>query len=144
MFPDGHPAKESAQIINKELGGFFPLCVVFEGDIKDPALLKKIDDLEKKVREIPEVGTTQSIAKVTRQISRALYNKGEEGYDKIPDTYDAVSQYFELYLMSGSQRDLEKMVDFNFEKALLMIRFKELNTPVLRQCVAQIKEMPPM
>ena len=33
------------------------------------------------------------------------------------------------------------MVDFNFEKALLMIRFKELNTPVLRQCVAQIKEM---
>ena len=140
LFPDGHPAKESAQIINKELGGFFPLCVVFEGDIKDPALLKKIDDLEKKVREIPEVGTTQSIAKVTRQISRALYNKGEEGYDKIPDTYDAVSQYFELYLMSGSQRDLEKMVDFNFEKALLMIRFKELNTPVLRQCVAQIKE----
>lgn len=110
LFPDGHPAKESAQIINKELGGFFPLCVVFEGDIKDPALLKKIDDLEKKVREIP-------------------------------DTYDAVSQYFELYLMSGSQRDLEKMVDFNFEKALLMIRFKELNTPVLRQCVAQIKEM---
>ena len=93
------------------------------------------------MREIPEVGTTQSIAKVTRQISRALYNKGEEGYDKIPDTYDAVSQYFELYLMSGSQRDLEKMVDFNFEKALLMIRFKELNTPVLRQCVAQIKEM---
>lgn len=141
LFPDGHPAKESAQIINKELGGFFPLCVVFEGDIKDPALLKKIDDLEKKVREIPEVGTTQSIAKVTRQISRALYNKGEEGYDKIPDTYDAVSQYFELYLMSGSQRDLEKMVDFNFEKALLMIRFKELNTPVLRQCVAQIKDM---
>ena len=141
LFPDGHPAKESAQIINKELGGFFPLCVVFEGDIKDPALLKKIDDLEKKVREIPEVGTTQSIAKVTRQISRALYNKGEEGYDKIPNTYDAVSQYFELYLMSGSQKDLEKMVDFNFEKALLMIRFKELNTPVLRQCVAQIKEM---
>ena len=84
LFPDGHPAKESAQIINKELGGFFPLCIVFEGDIKDPALLKKINDLEKKVHEIPEVGTTQSIAKVTRQISRALYNKGEEGYDKIP------------------------------------------------------------
>jgi len=141
LFPDGHPAKESAEIINKELGGFFPLCIVFDGDIKDPKLLKKIDSLEKKIVEIPEVGTTQSIAKVTRQISRSLYNKGEEGYDKIPDSYDAVSQYFELYLMSGSQRDLEKMVDFNFEKALLLIRFKELNTPVLRHCVAQIKEM---
>lgn len=141
LFPDGHPAKESAEIINKELGGFFPLCIVFDGDIKDPKLLKKIDAIEKKIVEIPEVGTTQSIAKVTRQISRSLYNKREEGYDKIPDFYDAVSQYFELYLMSGSQRDLEKMVDFNFEKALLLIRFKELNTPVLRHCVAQIKEM---
>lgn len=141
LFPDGHPAKESAEIINKELGGFFPLCIVFEGDIKDPKLLKKIDALEKKIREIPEVGTTQSIAKVTRQISRALYNKGEEGYDKIPDTYEAVSQCFELYLMSGSQEDLEKMVDFNFEKAMLMVRCKELNTPILRGCVNKIKEM---
>lgn len=141
LFPTGHPAKESAEIINEKLGGFFPLCIVFEGDIKNPELLKKIDVIEKKIQEMPEVGTTQSIAKVTRQISRALYNKGEEGYDEIPDTYDAVSQYFELYLMSGTQEDLEKIVDFNFEKAMLMVRCKELNTPVLRRCVNNIKEM---
>ena len=141
LFPAGHPAKVSAELINRKLGGFFPLSIVFEGDIKDPVLLKRIDQTEKKIRKIPEVGVTQSIAKVTRQISRALNNKGEEGYDKIPDTYNAVSQYFELYLMSGDPDDLEKMVDFSFQKAMILVRFKELNTPILRKCVREIKEM---
>jgi predicted RND superfamily exporter protein len=90
---------------------------------------------------MPEVGVTQSIAKVTKQISRALNNKGDEGYDAIPGTYNAVSQYFELYLMSGDPEDLEKMVDFSFQKAMILVRFKELNTPVIRRCVKEIKEM---
>ncbi len=141
MFPEGHPAKVSGTLINRELGGFFPLSIVFEGDIKDPGLLKRIDATEKRIREMSEVGTTQSIAKVTRQISRALNNSGEPLYDKIPDTYNAVSQYFELYMMSGDPDDLEKMVDFNFERAMILVRFKEMNTPVLRKCVKQIKNM---
>ncbi len=141
MFPEGHPVKVSTNLINSKLGGFFPLSVVFEGDIKDPALLKKIDAIEKKIKEMPEVGATQSIAKVTRQIGRALYNPSDTLYDKIPGSYEAVSQYFELYMMNSDPDDLEKMVDFNFEKAMILIRFKEMNTPVLRKCVKEIKEM---
>ena len=141
LFPAGHPAKVSAELINKDLGGFFPISIVFEGDIKDPALLKRINRIEQEIKKMPEVGVTQSIAKVTRQISRALNNRGEDGYDTIPDTYNAVSQYFELYLMSGDPEDLEKMVDFSFQKAMILVRFKELNTPVLRRCVREIKEI---
>ena len=141
LFPTGHPAKVSAELVNRDLGGFFPVSIVFEGDIREPDLLKRIDQIEQRIKEMPEVGATQSIAKVTRQISRALNNKGDEGYDAIPDTYNAVSQYFELYLMSGDPDDLEKMVDFLFQQAMILVRFKELNTPVLRRCVREIKEM---
>lgn len=141
MYPDGHPAKVSSTLINKELGGFLPVSIVFEGDIKAPELLKKIDAIEKKIKEMPEVGATQSIAKVTRQIGRALFNESDPLYDKIPGSYEAVSQYFELYMMNGDPDDLEKMVDFDFEKAMILIRFKEMNTPVLRRCVKEIKAM---
>lgn len=141
LFPEGHPVKVSTNLINGKLGGFFPLSVVFEGDIKKPLLLTKIDSIEKEIRKMPEVGTTQSIAKVTRQIGRALNNPGDSLYDKIPGSYEAISQYFELYMMNGDPDDLEKMVDFDFEKAMILIRFKEMNTPVLRKCVKEIKAM---
>lgn len=141
LFSEEHPVNQSALLINGELGGFFPLAVVFEGDIKEPSLLQKIDAVEKKISEIPEVGATQSIAKITRQISRALNNSDDPEYDKIPDSYNAVSQYFELYLMSGDPEDFEKMVDFSFQHAMILIRFKELNTPILRKCVKHIKTM---
>lgn len=141
LYPEGHPVKISSNLINEKLGGFFPLGIVFEGDIKDPKVLKKIDEVEQKIKTMPEVGTTQSIAKVTKQISRALFNEYEKLYDKIPDSYDAISQYFELYMMSGDPDDLEKMVDFDFERAMILVRFKDMNTPVLRKCVKEIKEM---
>ncbi len=141
MYPDGHPAKESSLLINDKLGGFMPVSIVFEGDIREPELLHKIDEVEQKIKVMPEVGTTQSIAKVTKQISRALFNEGEAMYDKIPGSYDAISQYFELYMMSGDPDDLEKMVDFDFERAMILVRFKDMNTPVMRRCVKEIKAM---
>lgn len=141
LYPEGHPARESSFLINDKLGGFMPLSIVFEGDIKDPELLHKIDEIEQKIKAMPEVGTTQSIAKVSKQISRALFNENEDLYDKIPNSYDAISQYFELYMMSGDPDDLEKMVDFDFEKAMILVRFKDMNTPVMRRCIKEIKEM---
>ncbi|MCK9346673.1 MAG: MMPL family transporter [Bacteroidales bacterium] len=141
LYPDGHPAKVSSKIMNEKLGGFCPFSVVFEGNLKEPGLLTKIDSLEKEIMKMPEVGATQSIAKVTRQISRALNSPGDTLYDKIPSSCEAVSQSFELYLMNGDPDDLEKMVDFHFEKALLLVRFKEMDTPVLRKCVKEIKTM---
>ena len=141
VYPEGHPVRQSANLINRELGGFFPLSIVFEGDIKDPDLLQKIDAVEKKINDMPEVGITQSIAQVTRQISRALNNPDDSQYDTIPNSYNAVAQYFELYLMSGDPDDLEKMVDFSFQHAMILIRFNELDTPIMRSCVKQIKAM---
>ncbi|MBE9509418.1 MAG: RND family transporter [Bacteroidetes bacterium] len=139
FYEENHPVKYSAKLINKELGGFFPLSIVFNGDIKDPAVLKKIDEIEKKIQEIPEVGNTTSIARVIRQMSRALNNYNEKGYDKIPDSYNASAQYFELYMMSGEPEDFEKMVDFGFEHAMILVRLNTSSTPVLRRVIKDIK-----
>jgi len=91
--------------------------------------------------EFPEVGYTSSIARVVRMMSRAINDEDEEGYDAIPDTRNAVAQYFELYSMSGDPEDFEKMVDFPYENALVTARINTTSTPKLNRVKEQIMEM---
>ncbi len=141
FYEDNHPVKYSSTIINEKLGGFFPLSIVFKGDIKDPAVLKTIDGIEQQIKQIPEVGNTMSIAQVIRQMSRALNDEGEKAYDKIPNDYNTVAQYFELYMMSGDPEDFEKMVDFGYEHAMISIRLNNSNTPVMRKVIKKIESI---
>ena len=136
-----HPVAYSADLINKNLGGFFVISAMFEGDIKDPRVLEKIDRLEHKIADIPEVGNTNSIARVVRQMSRVLNDKGDTYYDKIPDTRNAAAQYFELYSMSGDPEDFEKMVDFTYENAVITARINTSSTPKLSKVTQHVKEM---
>ncbi len=128
-------------MINEHLGGVFPLSVVIKGDIKQPTILKMVDDLEKQIAQVEGIGSTTSIAKVVRQMSRVLNAPSDAGYDKIPDSYNAVSQYFELYMMSGDPDDLEKMVDFSFEYAVITARITSTSTPVLRRIIKDVNKL---
>jgi len=138
-YEEDHPVAISANLINKNLGGFFPISIVFKGDIKEPAILKKIDQLEREIESYPEVGNTLSIARVVRQMNRILNAESGKEYDDIPRYRNAVAQYFELYNMSGDAQDFEKMVDFNYEYALITARINTSSTPVLRRVVDRIK-----
>jgi predicted RND superfamily exporter protein len=111
---------------------------VFQGDIKDPRIMKKIDALEHELQAMPEVGNTTSIARVVRQMSRALNDPAEEWYDKIPDDRNAVAQYFELYSMSGDPDDFEKMVDFPYEHALLTARLNTASTKKMDHVIDRV------
>ncbi len=140
-YPKNHPVFYSAALINNNLGGFFTISVALEGDIKDPQLMKKINRLEHEIAKIPEVGNTTSIARVVRQMSRVLNSKVEAWYDRIPNTRNAVAQYFELYSMSGDPEDFEKMVDFPYEHALINARINSSSTVIHSKVIEQINEM---
>lgn len=140
-FPKDSPIVHAQILINENLGGAQNISIVFEGDIKTPRIMKKIDRLERKIAEIPEVGDTTSIARVIRQMSRALNDKGEEWYDKIPDTRNAIAQYLALYSMSGDPEDLEKMVDFPYEHAMITARINTTSTPKLDKVIKKINEI---
>jgi len=138
--PD-HPVARSADLVNEYLGGAQNISVVFEGDIKDPRVMRKIDAMEQELLGWPDVGNTSSIARMLRQMSRALHDPGEEGYDRIPDTRNGVAQYFELYSMSGDPDDFEKMVDFPYEHAMISARLKTSSTKKLDAILGQIDKM---
>ncbi|MGD2246031.1 MAG: MMPL family transporter [Candidatus Aminicenantes bacterium] len=140
-FPKDSSIVRAAELISENMGGAQSVSVVVNGDIKEPRVMNKIDRLEREMGKFQEVGETSSIARVVRMMSRAIYDKDEEGYDAIPDTRNAVAQYFELYSMSGDPEDFEKMVDFPYENALITARINTTSTPKLNRVKEQIMEM---
>jgi len=141
MFPKDHPVRVTTDLINKYFGGAENISVLVEGDVKDPALLKKLDDYQTEMAKIPEVGNTSSMATVVRELSKALNNKDEPGYDKIPDTRDAVAQYLELYSMSGDPKDFDRIVDFNYTKTCMNIALTDVKPGTIKKVLARFKEL---
>ncbi|MBN1130113.1 MAG: RND family transporter [Chitinispirillaceae bacterium] len=141
LFAKNHPISKSTRIINDHFGGSQNISILFEGDIKDPVLLKKLERYKDTLRCLPGVGQVTSIADVLRIMSRALNDKDEPGYDRIPKTRDAVAQYLELYSMSGNPEDFERLVDFNYEKALLVLRINDGATPTVNHILRKIDTM---
>jgi len=140
-FPDNDPVVQTSNLINENLGGSQNISVVLKGDIKEPRLMNKIDSLESAIGDFQEVGATTSIARVVRQMSRALNDSDEVWYDKIPDNRNAIAQYFELYSMSGDPEDFEKLVDFPYEHAVITARVNTGSTSVIRKLIYRIEEM---
>jgi uncharacterized protein len=133
------PVAKSAALVDKYFGGSGVISIVAKGNVKDPKLLKELDDLEKKLAKLPEIGQTSSVAKVVRKMNRVL-NTDDPQPDRIPDSLEAVAQYFLLYSMSGDPEDFERMVDFNYEHALLTARLNTLSSEAIKRVVGAIDQ----
>jgi hydrophobe/amphiphile efflux-3 (HAE3) family protein len=141
ILPRNHSFNIALDILNKNFGGNKIINVLFEGDIKDPALLKNLDRYEEELEKTPGVGSVTSIATIIRKISTALNDPGEMLYDKIPDSRDAVAQYLELYSMSGDPEDFENIVDFNYTKALLTVQYQADNAKEVDNILHKIEAL---
>jgi len=140
-FSKNDPVVIATDMVDQNLGGSQNISIVYQGDIKEPRLMEKIDAMERTLELRPEVGMTTSVARVVRQMSRALNDPDEPGYDALPDTRNGVAQYFELYAMSGEAEDFEKLVDFPYEHALITARMTTTSTAKLSQFIKNITQL---
>ncbi len=141
MMPVSHPLRISTQIVNTYFGGTKNISILFEGDILSPDVMHTMDEFEARLETLPEVGSVNSLATVIKTISRALYDPGDDFYNVIPDSREAIAQYIEFYNMSGDPDDFEKMVDFNYTSAILNVQFKAKDMTDFRKVTAFINEL---
>jgi hydrophobe/amphiphile efflux-3 (HAE3) family protein len=133
LLPERHPYIQALYAIDKYFGGTKTINIMFEGDIKDPSILKRMDHYEHELGKMPQVGNINSIARVIRIMSRAINDPSDKLYDKIPDTRAAVAQYLEIYSMSGDPEDFEELVDFDYTKALMSVQYRANDMKTLRE-----------
>ncbi|MCU0460153.1 MAG: MMPL family transporter [Bacteroidales bacterium] len=139
FFPRKHPVRQAAGIINSKFGGSQTISVMISGDIKDPVLMQRIDDLTHHLKSAGGVGSVFSISDVVREMSKALYDPAEEGYDMIPSSGEAIAQMFELYNMSGNPEDFRQLMNFENTKAHLLIRLSQPDNKTVRNLREDIK-----
>ncbi len=138
-FPKKHPVREAADIINTKFGGSQTISVMISGDIKDPVVMKKIDELTHHLKVSEGVGSVYSISDVVREMSKALYEPTEEGYDMIPSSGEAIAQMFELYNMSGNPDDFKQLMNFENTRAHLLVRLSDPENKTVRHLRDDIK-----
>ncbi|MCB9683884.1 MAG: RND family transporter [Alphaproteobacteria bacterium] len=136
-YPRSAPVAVTALEVNDHFGGSTEIAVMVEGDIQDPETMKKIDRLERDLKAMPQIGYTMSIATVVRKMNQAV-SGGDPAQAKIPDTKEAIAQLFLLYSMGGSSEDFERMVDFDFEHAVVTARINSLSTTEIKGVVDEI------
>lgn len=138
VLPRKHVFLQTAEIINNEFGGSKNISILIKGDIKDPEMLRCIDSLEYRLKQLPQTGNVVSIATVIKIMSKALYEPDEPAYNVIPETREAVAQLLELYSMGGSPEDFEQLVDFNYSQAIVNVQFRAADNNDYRTVVNEI------
>lgn len=129
QFFEGNAPVHGFRMADSRLTGTRVIQVLVEGKapdaIKDPEVLKRMDALSTFILNQPlPIGKVVSIVDVLKQISRAV--DGENG-GKLPDTVEGVAQYLLLYAMGGDEEDLSRMVDRNYQDAVIVAYIKTDN-----------------
>jgi len=140
-YPDGHPVKMSAQLINDKFGGSQIVSVNVKGNIKDPVVLRKIEKLETQLSKNPNVGNTLSIAKLVKLITKGAYKPDEKGYNKIPETQNAVGFFMDKYSEMGDPEELKKLVNKDFTEAQIIAQIKSESSEVIKSVYLDTKKL---
>jgi len=114
------------RMADSRLAGTRVIQVLVEGDkpdaIKDPQVLKRIDQLGTFITKQPlPIGKVVSIVDLLKQMSLVVDPKGG---GKIPDTTQGVAQFLLLYSMGGDEDDLARLVDHDFQRAVITAYLK--------------------
>jgi predicted RND superfamily exporter protein len=135
QFKPDNPVYQADQMLNKHFGGTSTLNIVLEGKeddiIKEPSILKGMDDMQAFMQEDPYVGESVSIAEYLKRMNRVLNENRKEMY-KVPDTRELAAQYLFLYSMSGDPADFDPVVDYNYRKANMRFQIKTDDSAVVK------------
>jgi predicted RND superfamily exporter protein len=127
IFDEAEPIRIADALINREMDGANVLDIVIETpDIEglfEPAALKKMEALQVYAEALPKVGGSVSVVDYLKKMNRALNEGADEAY-RLPDSRDAVAQYFLLYSAMGDPTDFEEEIDYDYRTANIRVNLK--------------------
>ena len=113
--------------IEKQIGGFIPIYIIIDGQekdsIKDPTLLRKIDELSEHIRTKDGVDKVISIADLIKYINYRV-NDNDLSYHTIPDDKKKVAELLLMASFSDEAEIIHNFVNDSFSKSPINIRFR--------------------
>jgi predicted RND superfamily exporter protein len=132
---------EADRVLRSRHGGTMPMNVIVrapEADgIKEPELLRGMDNALAEMAEDAYVGDTRSIAEYIKRMAQAMNEDREEEF-AIPNSRELVAQYLLLYSMSGDPVEYDDLIDYDYQAANLSVL---LRTDQLAVVGRQVRRM---
>ena len=136
------PLRQTLDLIDQKLGATFTLEFLLNtgeaSGIKDPAFMKKLDQLMEAAEDHPLVTKSLSVTSLLKKMRRALHGDDERFY-ALPDSREALAQYLFMYETSGGDT-LDRLVGFTYDQARLSLRTRSLDTGDARELAAFMQE----
>lgn len=121
LFRASSPLRQDINFVRKNLAGMEPIDVLFHADtrdaFKDPALLAKLDEIEKEMKSDPRVHSAIGFGDYMKEMNKAFHDENPSEY-RLPKNQKLLEQYLLLY----GRDDLEDYVTPGFDKTRFMIR----------------------
>jgi predicted RND superfamily exporter protein len=132
------------KFINEHFGGTSTLNLILDAEgkkdvFKEPAVLSLVDKMQKDVdNQLDVVGNAFSLADYICRMNKVM-NADKEEFNTIPDDKNMIAQYLLLYEMSGDPENLNKVVDYDYEKANITFQLKSDNSKAMNATLDIIK-----
>lgn len=137
-FRDSSDIVQSTNVINQDFDGSITLNIVVEGGVKgalkDITVLKKIEALQVYSETLPYVGGTISIIDYLKSLNKTLHSM-DDAYDRLPNTNAEIFEALYLYSISGQPELLDEMIDFDYQRANLVVMIKTDETLYLKSII---------
>lgn len=117
-------------IMEEKFGGSIPAQLHIKGDIKNPATLKLMRDIERRLEAIPYVNDPQSVADLICEMNRVM-----NGRYTIPETPEGVGN---LWFMLEGQKILDQMITPDNREAQIQAKLGTVNTQKVLHIVEEI------
>ncbi|MCD4792083.1 MAG: MMPL family transporter [Bacteroidales bacterium] len=138
------------KFINEHFGGTTTLNLILDaGDnndtFKNPEVLKLVDKMQNRVEKETKnadssliVGNSFSLTDYVNRMNKVM-NADKEEFNTIPDSKEMIAQYLLLYEMSGDPENLNKVVDYDYEKLNVTFQLKSDNSKAINSTLAIIE-----
>ena len=131
------------KFINSHFGGTTSLNLILDAGgkkdvFKNPETLRLVDKMQTQLeKDLEVVGTSFSLADYVNRMNKVM-NADDEAFNTIPDSRDMIAQYLLLYEMSGDPENLNKVVDYDYEKLNVTFQLKSDNSKAINSAIAII------
>ncbi|RLD61060.1 MAG: hypothetical protein DRJ01_08600 [Bacteroidetes bacterium] len=131
------------KFINNHFGGTTTLNLILDSEgkndvFKEPEVLKLVDKMQTKVENnLKIVGNSFSLTDYLKRMNKVM-NADKEEFNTIPESKNLIAQYLLLYEMSGDPENLNKVVDYNYDKLNVTFQLKSDNSKAINSAIAII------
>ncbi|MEN6472817.1 MAG: efflux RND transporter permease subunit [Syntrophaceae bacterium] len=147
-FKKSSPIRIADDFLNAKFAGTSMLNVVVRtgnaDDIKNPAVLRRIELLQSRLNAIEGVGKSMSIVDLIKRMNQVMHDD-DPRYYTIPDSRELIAQYLLLYSFSGSD-EIERFVNHDYRNAQVILVIKSqggvLAEKIFQEIAAFNRELP--